>query len=52
MGSDGGNVIVSSARVVRQPGDGSCLFHSLSYGLGDGTSASQVKRLFAVCACE
>ena len=42
MGSDGGNVVVTSARVVRQPGDGSCLFHSLSYGLADGTSASQV----------
>ena len=24
-----------NARVVRQPGDGSCLFHSLSYGLKD-----------------
>jgi hypothetical protein len=42
MGCDGGNFVVASARVVRQPGDGSCLFHSLSYGLGDGTSASQV----------
>jgi hypothetical protein len=43
MGSDGGNVVVTSGRVVRQPGDGSCLFHSLSYGLADGTSASQVR---------
>jgi hypothetical protein len=42
MGSDGGNVVATSGRVVRQPGDGSCLFHSLSYGLADGTSASQV----------
>jgi hypothetical protein len=42
MGSDGGNVIVANARVVRQPGDGSCLFHSLAHGLGDGTSALQV----------
>lgn len=30
----------SSARVVRQPGDGNCLFHSLAYGLGSGTAAS------------
>jgi len=37
-----------SARVVRQPGDGSCLFHSMSYGLGDGTSASSLRR--HICA--
>lgn len=30
-----------TARVVRQPGDGSCLFHSLSYGIGQGYSASR-----------
>lgn len=35
----------SNARVVRQPGDGSCLFHSLSYGLSDrSTSASSLRR--------
>ena len=33
-----------AARVVRQPGDGSCLFHSLSYGLRDGSSASSLRR--------
>ena len=33
-----------SARVVRQPGDGSCLFHSLSHGLRDGSSASSLRR--------
>mmetsp|Transcript_15709 Transcript_15709/g.15847 ORF Transcript_15709/g.15847 Transcript_15709/m.15847 type:complete len:332 (-) Transcript_15709:267-1262(-) len=27
------------ARIVKQPGDGSCLFHSLSYGLRDGSAA-------------
>ncbi len=43
MGSDGGNFIVANARVIRQPGDGSCLFHSLAHGLGDGTSALQVR---------
>lgn len=32
-----------SARVVRQPGDGSCLFHSLSYGLKDGSTASRLR---------
>jgi len=26
-------VVLRSAKVVRQPGDGSCLFHSLAYGL-------------------
>ncbi len=33
-----------NARVVRQPGDGSCLFHSMSFGLGDGTNASTLRR--------
>ena len=32
-----------SARVVRQPGDGSCLFHSMSYGLGQGYSANRLR---------
>jgi hypothetical protein len=31
-------------RVVRQPGDGSCLFHSMSYGLRDGSNASSLRR--------
>lgn len=35
---------IRSARVVRQPGDGSCLFHSMSYGLKDGSSASSLRR--------
>ena len=26
---------ILAARVIRQPGDGNCLFHSMSYGLGD-----------------
>ena len=33
-----------SARVVRQPGDGSCLFHSMCYGLKDGSNASGLRR--------
>ena len=28
------------AKIIPQPGDGSCLFHSLSYGIKDDTSAS------------
>lgn len=35
-----GGSIVSSARVVPQPVDGSCLFHSLSHGLGKGDASS------------
>lgn len=34
MGKSGGKFVLSRARVVRQPGDGNCLFHSLSYQLG------------------
>lgn len=34
---------ISNARVVRQPGDGSCLFHSMSYGLRNGQSASKLR---------
>mmetsp|Transcript_25846 Transcript_25846/g.74471 ORF Transcript_25846/g.74471 Transcript_25846/m.74471 type:complete len:384 (+) Transcript_25846:209-1360(+) len=33
MGASGGNFVLRSARVIRQPGDGSCLFHSLCHGL-------------------
>jgi len=34
--------VLRRARVVPQPGDGSCLFHSLSYGLR-GTNASRLR---------
>eukprot|EP00747_Dinoflagellata_sp_TGD_P209456 gnl/TRDRNA2_/TRDRNA2_82853_c0_seq1.p1 gnl/TRDRNA2_/TRDRNA2_82853_c0~~gnl/TRDRNA2_/TRDRNA2_82853_c0_seq1.p1 ORF type:complete len:225 (+),score=33.68 gnl/TRDRNA2_/TRDRNA2_82853_c0_seq1:39-713(+) len=37
-------VVVQSARVVKQPGDGSCLFHSLSHGLGATASASALRQ--------
>lgn len=40
MGSSGGNYTLKSARVVRQPGDGSCLFHSLCHGLNAGSAQS------------
>lgn len=33
--------VLRNARVVRQPGDGSCLFHSLAYGLG--TDATRLR---------
>ena len=36
--------ILRSARVVSQPGDGSCLFHSLSYGIKDGSTATTLRR--------
>jgi len=43
MGKGGGNFKLRSARVVRQPGDGSCLFHSMAYGI-PGTSAGALRR--------
>jgi len=43
----GGSFFIKSARVVRQPGDGSCLFHSLAYGLR-GASAGALRRSIAV----
>jgi len=39
LGGGGGNYFLKSARVVRQPGDGSCLFHSMSFGLTGGRSS-------------
>jgi len=41
-------VIVKGARVVRQPGDGSCLFHSMNYGL-TGSSAGGLKLRNDIC---
>mmetsp|Transcript_5031 Transcript_5031/g.14052 ORF Transcript_5031/g.14052 Transcript_5031/m.14052 type:complete len:728 (+) Transcript_5031:83-2266(+) len=41
-GSDTAPVVLRSAQVVSQPGDGSCLFHSLSYGLRN-TNAAQLR---------
>jgi hypothetical protein len=34
---------IMRAKVVRQPGDGSCLFHSMSYGLGNGLTAPRLR---------
>eukprot|EP01036_Dinobryon_divergens_P028311 gene28311-37242_t len=35
--------LIMRAKVMRQPGDGSCLFHSMSYGLGSGINASRLR---------
>jgi len=35
--------VLRSAKVVRQPGDGNCLFHSMSYGLGGGNNARALR---------
>ena len=34
-----GAVVVRGARVVRQPGDGACLFHSLAHGVGSSAAS-------------
>jgi hypothetical protein len=46
MGADGGNVVLSGAQRVSQPGDGSCLFHSLNFGMKKcGASAPGTRQL-------
>ena len=47
LGGSGPVEILRSARVVRQPGDGSCLFHALAYGLRDGSTAHALRRQVA-----
>ena len=39
--------VLHHATAVRQPGDGSCLFHSLAHGLRDGTTAPALRRQVA-----
>jgi hypothetical protein len=39
----GSHFALHEARVIRQPGDGSCLFHSMSYNLGQGYNASRLR---------
>ena len=36
--------ILRSARVIAQPGDGSCLFHSMSHGIKDGSTANSLRK--------
>eukprot|EP00755_Sulcionema_specki_P030570 Sspe_Gene.94675::Locus_67023_Transcript_1_1_Confidence_1.000_Length_729::g.94675::m.94675 len=50
MGRPCGNVVITNARVVRQPGDGSCLFHALSYGM-NGPGATTLRRELADWVC-
>lgn len=47
IGGTGGNFVLKSARVIRQPGDGSCLFHSMAHGLPSPASASGLRREIA-----
>jgi len=42
----GGNFTLRRARVVRQPKDGNCLFHSLNYGI-NGSSARLLRKNIA-----
>jgi len=43
MGTKGVKFVLKGARLVRQPGDGSCLFHSLCCGLGSGKACKASK---------
>ena len=50
MGDASGPPLVlrqSAARVHPQPGDGSCLFHSMTYGMGTGTASALRRELAA-----
>lgn len=38
--------------LVKQPEDGSCLFHSIAYGLNDGTQACALRAQIAACIGE
>lgn len=44
IGGSGGNFTLRRARVVNQPGDGSCLFHSMAFGLGEPRGAASLRR--------
>ena len=50
-GGGGGPIIVKDATVIPQPGDGSCLFHSLNHGLpasaAGGGSVTELRRTVA-----
>jgi len=51
MGENGGKLLLRNANMIRQPGDGSCLFHSLCFGLSRGgisqMAASELRREIA-----
>lgn len=42
LGASGGNVLMRKGQCVRQPGDGSCLFHSLCFGLNRSGNCGRV----------
>jgi len=42
-----GQNLPRNSKVIRQPGDGSCLFHSMSFGLSNGGTAINASRLRA-----
>jgi hypothetical protein len=45
--ASGDNSIVetlSFGLAIKQPGDNSCLFHCLAYGMGDGSTASSIRK--------
>eukprot|EP00928_Gymnodinium_smaydae_P074228 TRINITY_DN57297_c0_g1_i1.p1 TRINITY_DN57297_c0_g1~~TRINITY_DN57297_c0_g1_i1.p1 ORF type:complete len:440 (-),score=59.17 TRINITY_DN57297_c0_g1_i1:57-1376(-) len=48
MGSSGGDFLLRNAQVVRQPGDGSCLYHSLAFGLDEYVTGHQLRRQLAL----
>lgn len=58
MGASGGNVILNQARIVPQPGDGSCLYHSILFGIRrcglatDVHNAVQLRRRLANWVCK
>eukprot|EP00929_Paragymnodinium_shiwhaense_P118835 TRINITY_DN90731_c0_g1_i1.p1 TRINITY_DN90731_c0_g1~~TRINITY_DN90731_c0_g1_i1.p1 ORF type:complete len:475 (-),score=81.02 TRINITY_DN90731_c0_g1_i1:66-1490(-) len=39
-----GAPFIGNAKIISQPGDGSCLFHSLAFGLADRSNASSLRR--------
>mmetsp|Transcript_75952 Transcript_75952/g.158406 ORF Transcript_75952/g.158406 Transcript_75952/m.158406 type:complete len:447 (-) Transcript_75952:116-1456(-) len=41
---DAAPIVIPRAQVIHQPGDGSCLFHSLCYHLRDGSTANSLRR--------
>ncbi|CAK0890792.1 unnamed protein product [Prorocentrum cordatum] len=45
MATAGSRLIVKSGRVWRQPGDGSCLFHSLCFGLNSGGQQGRLRAM-------
>lgn len=46
------NELIVDGVLIRQPEDGSCLFHSIAYGLGDGAEAGALRAQIAECIGE